>query len=291
MRRFGSDRMHEMVDKLGMDPNEPIESKMVTKAVESAQKRVEGNNYDSRKRVLEYDDVLRKQREIIYEERNEILETEDCSAMVHSMIEQSVRRAVDFHFAGEEDTHDYETFINYVEDMYLTEGALHIDDINRRDNDEIYEIVMKAVEKQLLHQQDELGEQFLEFERMILLRTIDMKWTDHIDTMDQLRTGIHLRSYGQINPLREYQNEGLTMFDAMLENIEDDVSKYVLKSIVEKDEHVEREQVAVGQAMVANDGKEKVKKQPKTKTEPDIGRNDPCPCGSGKKYKNCHGRE
>ncbi|MFC6117994.1 preprotein translocase subunit SecA [Macrococcoides bohemicum] len=291
MVRFGSERMQSMMSKLGMNDEAPIESKMVSRAVESAQKRVEGNNYDSRKRVLEYDDVLRKQREIIYEERNEILETEDCSAMVHSMIEQSVRRAVDFHFAGEEDTYDYETFINYVEDMYLTEGALHIDDINRRDNDEIYEIVMKAVEKQLLHQQDELGEQFLEFERMILLRTIDMKWTDHIDTMDQLRTGIHLRSYGQINPLREYQNEGLTMFDAMLENIEDDVSKYVLKSIVEKDEHVEREQVAVGQAMVANDGKEKVKKQPKTKTEPDIGRNDPCPCGSGKKYKNCHGRE
>ncbi|MGV2874762.1 preprotein translocase subunit SecA [Macrococcus capreoli] len=291
MVRFGSERMQSMMTKLGMNDEAPIESKMVSRAVESAQKRVEGNNYDSRKRVLEYDDVLRKQREIIYEERNEILETEDCSEMVKGMIEKSVHRAVDYHFMGDEDNADYEAFTNYVDDMYLTEGALKVDDIKRRDKDEIYEIVMNAVDKQLAHQQSELGEQFLEFERMILLRTIDMKWTDHIDTMDQLRTGIHLRSYGQINPLREYQNEGLTMFEDMLDNIEDDVSKYVLKSIVEKNEHVEREQVAKGQAMVANDGKEKVKQQPKIKTEPDIGRNEPCPCGSGKKYKNCHGRE
>lgn len=190
----------------------------------------------------------------------------------------------------DEETHDYETYINYVEDMYIPEGDMTVEDIARRDNDEIYEITMKHIDAQYKRQEEQLGEQMHEFERMILLRTIDMKWTDHIDTMDQLRTGIHLRSYGQINPLREYQNEGLVMFEAMLENIEDDVSKYVLKSIIDKDEQVEREQVAKGEAMVANDGKEKVKKQPKH-NEPAIGRNEPCPCGSGKKYKNCHGKE
>lgn len=291
MVRFGSDRMSTMMTKLGMNDDQPIESKMVSRAVESAQKRVEGNNYDSRKRTLEYDDVLRKQREIIYAERNEILEKEDCSEQVKAMIEQSVRRAVDYHFTGDENGHDYEAFKNYVEDMYLTEGALSVDEINRRDNEEIYDIVMNKVMAQYEHQKEELQEQFHEFERMIMLRTIDMKWTDHIDTMDQLRTGIHLRSYGQINPLREYQNEGLTLFDTMLESIEDDVSKYILKSIIDRGEQVEREQVGKGEAMVANDGKEKVKKQPKVKSEPDIGRNEPCPCGSGKKYKNCHGRE
>ena len=206
------------------------------------------------------------------------------------MIEQSVRRAVDYHFTGDENEHDYEAFKNYVEDMYLTEGALSVDEISRRDNEEIYDIVMSKVMAQYQHQKEELQEQFHEFERMIMLRTIDMKWTDHIDTMDQLRTGIHLRSYGQINPLREYQNEGLTLFDTMLESIEDDVSKYILKSIIDRGEQVEREQVGKGEAMVANDGKEKVKQQPKVKSEPDIGRNEPCPCGSGKKYKNCHGR-
>ncbi|MDJ1111119.1 MULTISPECIES: preprotein translocase subunit SecA [Staphylococcaceae] len=290
MVRFGSERMSTMMTKLGMNDDQPIESKMVSRAVESAQKRVEGNNYDSRKRTLEYDDVLRKQREIIYAERNEILEKDDCSDQVKAMIEQSVRRAVDYHFTGDESTHDYEAFKNYAEDMYLTEGALSVDEISRRDNEEIYDIVMSKVMAQYEHQKVELQEQFHEFERMIMLRTIDMKWTDHIDTMDQLRTGIHLRSYGQINPLREYQNEGLTLFDTMLESIEDDVSKYILKSIVDRGEQVEREQVGKGEAMVANDGKEKVKQQPKVKSEPDIGRNEPCPCGSGKKYKNCHGR-
>lgn len=290
MVRFGSERMSTMMTKLGMNDDQPIESKMVSRAVESAQKRVEGNNYDSRKRTLEYDDVLRKQREIIYAERNEILEKDDCSDQVKAMIEQSVRRAVDYHFTGDESTHDYEAFKNYAEDMYLTEGALSVDEISRRDNEEIYDIVMSKVMAQYEHQKVELQEQFHDFERMIMLRTIDMKWTDHIDTMDQLRTGIHLRSYGQINPLREYQNEGLTLFDTMLESIEDDVSKYILKSIVDRGEQVEREQVGKGEAMVANDGKEKVKQQPKVKSEPDIGRNEPCPCGSGKKYKNCHGR-
>lgn len=290
MVRFGSERMQQMMTRLGMNDDAPIESKMVSRAVESAQKRVEGNNYDSRKRVLEYDDVLRKQREIIYKERNEILETEDCSEQVRSMIEQSVRRAVDAHFAFNEDAHDYQTFINYVEDMYIPEGTLKEAEIARQDNEQIYDIVMKHIDQQYIHQQEMLGEQMHEFERMILLRTIDMKWTDHIDTMDQLRTGIHLRSYGQINPLREYQNEGLTMFEGMIESIEDDVSKYILKSVIEQDEQVERERVAEGQAMVAEDGKDKVKKQPKQNTET-IGRNDPCPCGSGKKYKNCHGKE
>jgi len=290
MVRFGSERMQSMMTRLGMNDDAPIESKMVSRAVESAQKRVEGNNYDSRKRVLEYDDVLRKQREIIYKERNEILEQEDCSAQVHSMIQESVRRAVNAHFIGEDDHQDYETFINYIEDMYIPEGDLKEDEIARRDSDEIYNVVMNHINAQYKRQEIQLGEQMHEFERMILLRTIDMKWTEHIDTMDQLRTGIHLRSYGQINPLREYQNEGLTMFEDMLDNIEDDVSKYVLKSIIDKGEQVEREQVAQGEAMVANDGKEKVKKQPK-QAEPTIGRNEPCPCGSGKKYKNCHGRD
>ncbi len=289
MVRFGSEKMQTMMTRLGMNDDAPIESKMVSRAVESAQKRVEGNNYDSRKRVLEYDDVLRKQREIIYKERNEILEQEDCSEQVHSMIEESVRRAVGGHFITEED-HDYQAFINFVEDMYLPEGELKEEEIARRDNDEIFKVVMRHIDDQYKRQEEMLGDQMHEFERMILLRTIDMKWTDHIDTMDQLRTGIHLRSYGQINPLREYQNEGLSMFEGMLEDIEDDVAKYILKSVIDKDEQVEREQVAKGEAMVASDGKEKVKKQPK-QNEPEIGRNDPCPCGSGKKYKNCHGRE
>ncbi|RXK18039.1 preprotein translocase subunit SecA [Macrococcus sp. DPC7161] len=289
MVRFGSERMQTMMSRLGMNDDAPIESKMVSRAVESAQKRVEGNNYDSRKRILEYDDVLRKQREIMYKERNDILETEDCSEQVKSMMTESVKRLVDRHFIGDEDKYDYEDFVKYVEDMYLQEGKLSIKEIERQDKEDIVEIVMNKVIEQYASQEAELGEQMREFERMILLRTIDMKWTDHIDSMDQLRTGIHLRSYGQINPLREYQNEGLVMFEDMLESIEDEVSQFILKSQISKNEEIEREHIQ-GEAMIAQDGKEKVKKQPKVK-EHDIGRNDPCPCGSGKKYKNCHGKD
>jgi preprotein translocase subunit SecA len=127
------------------------------------------------------------------------------------------------------------------------------------------------------------------FERMMMLRTIDQKWVEHIDSMDQLRTGIHLRSYGQINPLREYQNEGLQMFEDMLVSIEDDTAKYVMKTEVKSDEEIRREQVIDKGEMHAGDSKEKVKKEP-AKKEMKVGRNDPCPCGSGKKYKNCHGK-
>ena len=289
MVRFGSERMQTMMSRLGMNDDAPIESKMVSRAVESAQKRVEGNNYDSRKRILEYDDVLRKQREIMYKERNDILETEDCSEQVKSMMTESVKRLVDRHFVGDEDKYDYDGFVKYVEDMYLQEDKLSIKEIERQDKEDIVEIVMDKVNEQYASQEAELGEQMREFERMILLRTIDMKWTDHIDSMDQLRTGIHLRSYGQINPLREYQNEGLVMFEDMLESIEDEVSQFILKSQISKNEEIEREHLQ-GEAMIAQDGKEKVKKQPKVK-EHDIGRNDPCPCGSGKKYKNCHGKD
>src|SRR5699024_3127976 len=155
------------------------------------------------------------------------------------------------------------------------------DDIRGSDYEDIQEIVLEKIKDQYKHQQEEFGDQMSEFERMIVLRTIDRKWTDHIDTMDQLRTGIHLRSYGQINPLREYQNEGLELFETMLSDIEDEVSKYILKATIDRGEQVEPKQVG------ENDGKEKVKPKSIVKDE-EVGRNDTCPCGSGKKYKNCH---
>src|SRR5699024_8948041 len=151
----------------------------------------------------------------------------------------------------------------------------------------IQEIVLEKIKDQYKHQQEEFGDQMSEFERMIVLRTIDRKWTDHIDTMDQLRTGIHLRSYGQINPLREYQNEDLELFETMLSDNEDEVSKYIIKAIIDRGEKVERQQIEIGEAkhVGANDDKEKVKPKPIVKDE-QVGRNDPCPCGRGKKYKN-----
>ncbi|WP_436877259.1 preprotein translocase subunit SecA [Mammaliicoccus sciuri] len=291
MVRFGSERMQSLMGKLGMNDDTPIESKMVSRAVESAQKRVEGNNFDARKRLLEYDDVLRKQREIIYGERNDIIEKDDVQDIVKDMIKSSLERGVNYHFATNEEEIDFEALVQYIEDSYLPQGAIKVDDIRGRDYEDIVEIVLEKIKTQYNAQQEDFGDQMSEFERMIVLRTIDRKWTDHIDTMDQLRTGIHLRSYGQINPLREYQNEGLDLFVTMLNEIEDEVSKYILKSTIDRGEQVEREQVEIGEAkhVSANDGKEKVKPKPIVKDE-QVGRNDPCPCGSGKKYKNCHGQ-
>ncbi|HLR20130.1 MAG TPA: preprotein translocase subunit SecA [Staphylococcus sp.] len=291
MVRFGSERLQNMMNRLGMDDSTPIESKMVSRAVESAQKRVEGNNFDARKRVLEYDDVLRKQREIIYGERNRIIDSDESGDLVNEMLRSTLDRSVHYYIHEDDEDLDYEPFINYIEDVFLHEGDLKLVDIKGKDTEDINDVVWTKIEVALKDQKEKIGSQFDEFERMILLRSIDLHWTDHIDTMDQLRQGIHLRSYGQQNPLRDYQNEGHQLFDTMMQNIEEDVSKYILKSVVSVEDDVERDKTTdfgKAQHVSAEDGKEKAKPSPYVKDE-HIGRNDPCPCGSGKKYKNCHG--
>ena len=292
MIRFGSERLQKMMGRLGMDDSTPIESKMVSRAVESAQKRVEGNNFDARKRILEYDEVLRKQREIIYNERNDIIDNDDSSQVVDAMLRSTLQRGINYHINEEDDNLDYQPFINYINDVFLQEGELKESEIKGKDSEDIFEVVWSKIEKAYAKQKETLGDQMNEFERMILLRSIDSHWTDHIDTMDQLRQGIHLRSYAQQNPLRDYQNEGHELFDMMMQNIEEDTCKFILKSVVQVEDDIEREKTTdFGEAkhVSAEDGKEKVKPQPIVKGE-DIGRNDPCPCGSGKKYKNCHGQ-
>lgn len=292
MVRFGSERLQKMMGRLGMDDSTPIESKMVSRAVESAQKRVEGNNFDARKRILEYDEVLRKQREIIYSERNEIIDNDDSSQVVDAMLRSTLQRGINYHINEEDDNLDYQPFINYINDVFLREGELKESEIKGKNSEDIFEVVWSKIEKAYAKQKETLGDQMNEFERMILLRSIDSHWTDHIDTMDQLRQGIHLRSYAQQNPLRDYQNEGHELFDMMMQNIEEDTCKFILKSVVQVEDDIEREKTTdFGEAkhVSAEDGKEKVKPQPIVKGE-DIGRNDPCPCGSGKKYKNCHGQ-
>ncbi|KIH71646.1 preprotein translocase subunit SecA [Salinicoccus roseus] len=289
MRRFGSERMQGTMQRLGM-AEEELTSKMIARAVESAQKRVEGNNFDSRKKLLEYDDVLRRQREIIYEERNEIIDKEDVREQLMGMIESSVERTTNYYILEDEELRDYEQFIKTVEDMYLNEESIEVGDVRGKESEEIVPLILEKIEHELAEKEERLGADKMRlFERMMMLRTIDQKWVEHIDSMDQLRTGIHLRSYGQINPLREYQNEGLQMFEDMLVSIEDDTAKYVMKTEVKSDEEIRREQVIDKGEMHAGDSKEKVKKEP-AKKEMKVGRNDPCPCGSGKKYKNCHGK-
>ncbi|ELL5583469.1 preprotein translocase subunit SecA [Staphylococcus aureus] len=292
MIRFGSERLQKMMSRLGLDDSTPIESKMVSRAVESAQKRVEGNNFDARKRILEYDEVLRKQREIIYNERNSVIDEEDSSQVVDAMLRSTLQRSINYYINTADDEPEYQPFIDYINDIFLQEGDITEDDIKGKDAEDIFEVVWAKIEAAYQSQKDILEEQMNEFERMILLRSIDSHWTDHIDTMDQLRQGIHLRSYAQQNPLRDYQNEGHELFDIMMQNIEEDTCKFILKSVVQVEDNIEREKTTeFGEAkhVSAEDGKEKVKPKPIVKGD-QVGRNDDCPCGSGKKFKNCHGK-
>ncbi|MDT0110452.1 preprotein translocase subunit SecA [Listeria booriae] len=291
MKRFGSDNMKSMMERFGMD-DEAIQSKMVSRAVESAQKRVEGNNFDSRKQVLQYDDVLRQQREVIYKQRYEVITAENnLRSVIDPMIQNVVNYIVQSNAPRQEDREEWnlQGIIDYVEANLLPEDAVSVDDIKNMETKEIQDFILKEVEEAYNEKETLLPEEeFNEFQKVVLLRVVDTKWVDHIDAMDHLRDGIHLRAYGQIDPLREYQSEGFEMFEAMISSIDEDVARYIMKSEIRQ--NLEREQVAKGDAIDPNEGKPVAKKQPVLKDQ-HIGRNDPCPCGSGEKYKNCHGKE
>lgn len=290
MRRFGADNMKAMMERLGMDDSQPIQSKIVTRAVESAQKRVEGNNYDARKQLLQYDDVLRQQREIIYKQRFEVLDNDNLKDIIEKMIESSVERHVGAFTPEHEERSSWnlDHLIDYVNANLLHEGDVTVDELKGKDTEEITELILAKVKERYSEKEEQLSsEQMREFEKVIVLRAVDSKWMDHIDAMDQLRQGIHLRAYGQIDPLREYQQEGFAMFEDMILTIEDEVAKYIMKAEIRN--NLERQEVAKGQAVNPKEDGEAVKKKPARK-KVDIGRNELCECGSGKKFKNCHGR-
>jgi preprotein translocase subunit SecA len=287
MRRFGSENIMGMMDKLGFQEDQPIESRMITKAVESAQKRVEGNNFDIRRVVLQYDDVMNQQREIIYKQRLEVLDSENLREVTMDMIKGTVEHIVGIHCPGHEvpEEWDLQAVVDYANNTLLAEGQLELKAIKGLEAEEIIEKILEQVKLRYDEREQELGsESMREFEKVIMLRAVDSKWMDHIDAMDQLRQGIHLRAYGGTDPLREYQFEGFEMFNDMIQSIQEEVTKYVMKAQVQR--NLEREAVAVGQAVHP---KEPVERKPVVR-EDRVGRNDPCPCGNGKKYKQCCGK-
>jgi preprotein translocase subunit SecA len=264
MRRFGSEGMRSMMDRLGMDDSQPIQSKMVTRAVESAQKRVEGNNFDSRKQLLQYDDVLRQQREVIYKQRNEVLDSESLRDIVEGMIRSTIERVVTTHTpkAELEEDWDLKAIVDYMNSNVLSEGQLDVKELKMKDPEEMIDLIFEKVKMLYNEKEAQLAEdQMREFEKVIVLRAVDSKWMDHIDAMDQLRQGIHLRAYGQNDPLREYQMEGFSMFESMIAAIEEDVTKYIMKAEIRN--NLERQEVAQGQSAVhpkeESDGKDKAK--------------------------------
>ncbi|MEB3102356.1 preprotein translocase subunit SecA [Ferviditalea candida] len=287
MRRFGAENIMNMMDRFGFEEDQPIESKLVTRAIESAQKRVEGNNFDLRKVVLQYDDVMNQQRMIIYKQRREVLESENISDVVLGMIDSSIERLVQAHCPDEQvpEEWDLQSIIDHANGTFLHEGQLAEKELRGKEKEEIVETIKELVRKLYLQREEQIGPEIMrEFEKVVVLRAVDSKWMDHIDAMDQLRQGIHLRAYGGSDPLREYQFEGFEMFQQMIESIQEEVSTYIMKAHVES--NIEREAVAEGQAVDPN--ADAVKK-PIRRREEKVGRNEPCPCGSGKKYKQCHG--
>ena len=291
MRIFGSERIQGLMDKLGLEDDEAIDHKMVSKALENAQKKVEGNNFDIRKSLIGYDDVMNMQREIIYKQRSEVLEGKDLRDQINQMIKDIVTDAVKGHLDNITDSLDVEIgkLIQYLEDICLPHKLVKVEDLIDLSNDEIIEKLLDILTKIYHKKEEEFGEEhFREVERVILLRVVDQKWMDHIDNMDHLKQGMGLRAYKQQDPIQAYQMEGSAMFEEMIEGIKLDTVKFLYHIQIQKP--VERERVAEETSASHGGDEGDTKKQP-VRNENKVGRNDLCPCGSGKKYKNCCGRE
>ncbi len=284
MKRFGTDSIKNMLTKLGIDESQAIRSKALTNAIESAQKKVEGNNYDIRKTLLDYDNVLNEQREIIYNRRNEILDQDSIHESILGIFKSTITNLVESHYSkeGKIDDDDKKELVEYVNANYLQDNELKFNDVKDLDDEELrdylYNLVIEDYEKKMVDTPI-----MNEFEKAISLRIIDSNWVDHMSAMEHLKEGIGLRGYAQSNPIQAYTMEGFEIFDNLLIKIEELTAQFLLKAEVRQ--NTERKQTLNG---VANDGKETVKSTPKRVTK--VGRNDPCPCGSGKKYKNCCGK-
>ncbi|MBW9171835.1 preprotein translocase subunit SecA [Clostridium estertheticum] len=287
MRIFGSDRLQGVVGKLGLTDEDAIESKMVSGAIESAQKKVEGNNFDIRKNVVQYDDVMNQQREIIYKQRTEVLQGEDTKDEIEDMIKDIIFTTVDSHITDVEEEFDEELakLISYFEEIFLPKDMVTVDELGKLTNEEIKEKLLEIAQRIYTQRGEDFDdEQIREVERVILLRVVDSKWMDHIDDMEHLKQGIGLRAYKQQDPTQAYQMEGSDMFAEMIYNIKTETIKYLFHVQIER--APEREMVA---QITSTNHDDSVKQEPTIK-EAKTGRNDECPCGSGKKYKNCCGR-
>ena len=284
--RFGSDRYKEMMANIGFTGDQAIRNKMFAKTVETAQKRVEGNNFDIRKHLLSYDDVMNTQRNIIYERRNEILDNESIHETVLTGFKEYITNLVMSHLIDSRSLGetDYSEILEASNENLLRKYRLSLSEINDKKSEEVIDIIYEKVVKDYEEKLADIPEEITrEFEKAISLRVIDSNWMEHISTMSHLREGVGLRGYANVNPLDAYTKEGYTLFDNMLNKINSDISIYLLKSEIRQ--NTERKEVV--KKVITNDGKDTIKTSKKSNK---IGRNDPCPCGSGKKYKQCCGK-
>ncbi|MEE3396062.1 MAG: preprotein translocase subunit SecA, partial [Succiniclasticum sp.] len=296
MRLFGSDKIKGMMDKLGMEEDEPIENKIVTSSIENAQKKVEERNFNIRKMVLEYDDVMNQQREVIYKERRKVLDQEDLRSTVMEFTHKIVDRAMSMYCPPESYSEDWDlkNLVRYCEEYFAPFGELKEEKLADLGRDEIGEYLHKLADDIYASREEEISPEIMrELENLVMLKVVDNHWMEHLDAMDMLREGVGLRAYGQKDPLVEYKFEAFDMFEAMIEAIEDDVVKYmyrvnvVSQPMMTMDDPLEN--ATMNNPTVDTADGEAVK-EPVVNKGPEIGRNDPCPCGSGKKYKNCCGK-
>ena len=288
IRLFAGDRFKETMEKIDSPEDEPVEAKILTRLIESAQRKVEGNNFSIRKNVLKYDDVMNKQREVIYAERRRVLEGENLKDDIIAMRNDVIDKTIDFYNKLDDNNQNYLDFES-IRNFGINTFDLPEDFLKGLENptvDSLKAYIKELADKKYIEKEEEFGdEKFREIERVALLQNVDQKWMDHIDAMDQLRKGIGLRAVGQTDPVRAYAEEGFDMFEEMNESIKEDTVKMLYHVI--NPERVKRVRVAKEVETVnPDDGKQK----PYVRKEKKVGRNDPCPCGSGKKYKNCHGK-
>ena len=300
LRLFGGDRVQALMDTLNLDEDTPIENKMLTSTIESAQKKLEARNFSIRKNVLQYDDVMNQQREIIYGQRRKVLNGEDVSASLHQMMEESIKASVAAFLAGDvAEDWDFAALRRHYLGWLCVESDFHYttEQLNDLKREDVENLLLERGKKILAIKEQRYGATIMrEVERICLLRNVDLKWMDHIDNMDQLRQGIALRSYGQKDPVVEYRIEGFEMFDAMVESIREDTVKMLLTVELRTPEAPKREQVAkpTGEGSVpsrANGQTGQGQKGEAPRRVVKIGRNDPCPCGSGLKWKKCTCKE
>ena len=289
MKRFGSERLKGVFERLNMS-DEAIESRMLTRQVEAAQKRVEGNNYDTRKQVLQYDDVMREQREIIYTQRYDVITADrDLAPEIQAMIKRTIGRVVDGHARAKQDE-KLEAILNFAKYNLLPEDSITMEDLSglsdKAIKEELFQRALQVYDSQVSKLRDE--EAVKEFQKVLILRVVDNKWTDHIDALDQLRNAVGLRGYAQNNPVVEYQAEGFRMFNDMIGSIEFDVTRLMMKAQIHEQERPQAEH-HISTTATRNIAAHQAN-MPENLDLSQIGRNELCPCGSGKKFKNCHGK-
>ena len=290
MRLFGGERIQALMTRLNVEEDQPIETGMLTKSIESAQRKVEGRNFSIRKRVLQYDDVMNTQRGIIYSQRLKVLNNDSLKDVIAKMIEESIQGDVNM-YLSDGGVHDdwnmtglRDHFLGYLtteDDLNYTVAELA--DMEKAD---IVKLLTDRAKELYAKKEQEFGEHTMrELERVILLKNVDTKWINHIDAMDELKRGMGLRSYGQKDPVMEYRSEGFDMFDEMIASIQEDTVKMLLTVRMREREEVKREQIAKPTMATHGEQDKSVRRQPIRREK--IGDNDPCPCGSGKKYKKC----